>query len=44
LLIEKYLKGEISNKALEKRMLDLDLENTAPVIPGTKLAQSETKR
>jgi penicillin-binding protein 2 len=44
LLIEKYLKGEISNKALEKRMLDLDLENTAPVNKGIKLAQSEAKR
>jgi penicillin-binding protein 2 len=28
LMIEKYLKGEISNKALEQRMLELNLEET----------------
>jgi penicillin-binding protein 2 len=27
LLMEKYIKGEITNKALEKRILELDLEN-----------------
>jgi penicillin-binding protein 2 len=27
LMIEKYLKGQITNKALEKRILDLNLEN-----------------
>jgi penicillin-binding protein 2 len=26
LMIEKYIKGEISNKALEKRILELNLE------------------
>jgi penicillin-binding protein 2 len=28
LMIEKYIKGEISNKALEKRILELNLEGT----------------
>jgi penicillin-binding protein 2 len=35
LLIEKYIKGEITNKALEKRILELNLEN--------KIAVSEEK-
>jgi penicillin-binding protein 2 len=30
LMIEKYIKGEISNKVLEQRILDLDLENQLP--------------
>jgi penicillin-binding protein 2 len=35
LLIEKYIKGEITNKALEKRILELNLED--------KLSESETQ-
>ena len=30
LMIEKYLRGEITNKALEQRMLELNLEETKP--------------
>jgi penicillin-binding protein 2 len=36
LLMEKYIKGEVTNKALEKRILDLNLEN--------KVTVSEEKR
>jgi penicillin-binding protein 2 len=36
LMIEKYLKGKISNKPLEQRLLDLDLINKPP--------ESETQR
>jgi penicillin-binding protein 2 len=35
LMIEKYIKGEITNKALEKRILELNLEN--------KITESEAK-
>ena len=35
LMMEKYIKGEITNKALEKRMLELNLENK-PVISEEK--------
>ena len=35
LMIEKYIRGEITNKALEKRILDLNLE--------AKLTESETE-
>jgi len=36
LMIEKYIKGEITNKALEKRILELNLEN--------QLIDNETER
>jgi len=36
LMIEKYLKGEITNKAMEQRMLELNLE--------AKILKSETER
>jgi penicillin-binding protein 2 len=35
LMMEKYIKGEVTNKALEKRMLELNLENK-PVISEEK--------
>ncbi|HLN20477.1 MAG TPA: penicillin-binding protein 2 [Bacteroidales bacterium] len=42
LMMEKYIKGEITNKAQEKRMLELNLENKpAPVIENKILASSE---
>jgi penicillin-binding protein 2 len=39
LMMEKYIKGEVTNKALEKRILELDLENKPAPKP---LLASET--
>ncbi len=44
LMMEKYIRGEITNKALEKRILDLDLEKKPapePVKTETIIAASE---
>ncbi|HEX2921016.1 MAG TPA: penicillin-binding protein 2 [Bacteroidales bacterium] len=43
LMMEKFIKGEITNKILEKRMLELDLENK-PAKPATKTVISDTTR
>jgi penicillin-binding protein 2 len=47
LMMEKFIRGEVTNKALEKRMLELDLENKTAVKPATQpkteeLTASET--
>lgn len=34
LMMEKYIRGTVTNKASEKRMLELDLEHVAPVEPA----------
>lgn len=45
LMMEKYIRGEVTNKAQEKRILELNLENIPapePVIKNITLAASET--
>jgi penicillin-binding protein 2 len=36
LMMEKFIRGEVTNKALEKRMLELDLEHNTAVKPAPK--------
>ena len=41
LMMEKYIRGEITNKAMENRMLELDLEHETKPEPQPKLKQEE---
>lgn len=44
LMMEKYIRGEVTNKAQEKRILELDLENVPAPVPENQqiLASGET--
>lgn len=40
LMMEKYIRGEVTNKAQEKRMLELDLEQTITPVNNTQILAS----
>jgi penicillin-binding protein 2 len=44
LMMEKYIKGEITNKAQEKRILEMNLEPEPVQNADTKIAQGEAQR
>jgi penicillin-binding protein 2 len=44
LMMEKYIKGEITNKAQEKRILEMNLEPEPAQNNDIKLANSEAQR